>query len=78
VIDYPLMQQQQSPEYMELLFTLTRFKGDMKHAINAHFLQGWAVTNAAQVHDVKLSNLTTAIKRLNEVNDTVQKLHRVK
>lgn len=78
MIDYPLFQQTESAEYIEMLFQLTKFKGDMKNALICHYVKGFALSNAAHVHEVKLSNLQAACKRMNEVNDIVHKLHLVK
>lgn len=62
-------------EQLELLLSLTSIKSEpIKYAITRHLVNGWPTAQCATVAECDPKNLDRALKRLNEVAGTVERL----
>lgn len=74
-----LSQGQESNKKITLLLTLTKIKSEsIKDGIYYHFVKNFSVGDSSLINDCSQPNLTTAIKKLNEVAETVEMINELK
>ena len=71
----PMVPGVESEEKLRLLFSFNdRFSVNTKDALILHFTTAMPVSLCAPAFGIKQPNLSRSIKRLNEINDTYEKL----
>jgi hypothetical protein len=66
----------ESRDQVEILIALTQIKSaNVKSALIDYFVSGYPESIAASANSVQLSNLSAAIKRLNEVRTLIEKFN---
>ena len=74
-----LVQGFESKEKIELLLSLTKIDSDNIHcALNDYFVRGFEMAEAAEINNVRHSNLSRAVDTLNRISGTVEKLFELK
>ena len=73
-----LCQGQEDARKINLLLSLTRISESMRYAIHDHLVKNFTVSNAAMLNSVQQSNLTSNLKQLNVIAETVEKVNELK
>ncbi|MFW8589847.1 hypothetical protein ACOI22_03495 [Glaciecola sp. 2405UD65-10] len=59
---------------IKLLLSLGKFNQNTEDALCRYFVNGMDVEGCCFIYDIRQPNLVRSIKRLNEINDTVQRI----
>ena len=73
-----LSQGMESNKKIKLLLSLTGIKENMQGAILDHLVGNFSIAQSAMLNNILPNNLSVAVKELNRVAETVEKLFELK
>jgi len=68
----------ESDKKIALLLTLTSTKENIQGGIRDHFVKNFPISQAARLNDLTPGNLSVAVKDLNAIAETVEKINELK